>query len=78
MSCGVVRLDFFPFFSPHYGIPSQGFCVSSLIFQKHRTQSCYCSTRHLLQEKNWQLLCTHKGISEKLFVIPKLDAARVT
>lgn len=27
--------------------------------------------------KNWQLPCIHKGISEKLFVIPKLDAARV-
>jgi len=26
--------------------------------------------------KNWQLSRTQKGIAEKLFVIPKLDAAR--
>lgn len=70
MSCEIVR-GFFPFF-----ILLWYFLTGVLSFILHFSETVDLElsvfNKTSASGKNWQLSCTRKGISEKMFVIPKL------
>lgn len=75
MSCGVVRLDFFPFFIPLWYSLTGVLCFI-LNFSETQGSELLLFNKTSASGKELAAFMHHKGISEKLF-IPKLDSARV-
>lgn len=72
----LLGLGFFLFFTPLWYFLT-GVLRFILHFSETVDSELLVFNKTSASGKNWQLSRTHKGISEKLFVIPKLDAARV-
>lgn len=75
MSCGVVRLDFFSFFTPLWYSLTGVLCFI-LNFSETQDSEQLLFSKTSASGKELAAFMHHKGISEKLF-IPKLDSARV-